>query len=115
MLAVAREGEADEIALVRGILVAQAVVGKVVQLIVAEIENGDRLARARLLRAVSLVQQRGIAAIGTERDGSWKTVGAGQVAGYGERHSLAGWKIDAARAVGSARDHEHDAARGKSP
>ena len=85
MLAVAREREADEIALARGIVVAQAVVGKVVEFIVAEIENGDGLARTRLLRAVSLIEQGGVTAIGAERDSRGKAVGAAEVAGDGER------------------------------
>jgi len=51
MFTVARKSEANEIALARGIVVAEPVVGKIVQLIVAEIENCDRLARARLLRS----------------------------------------------------------------
>jgi len=64
MFTVARKSEANEIALARGIVVAEPVVGKIVQLIVAEIENCDRLARARLLRSVSLIEQRGIAFVG---------------------------------------------------
>src|SRR5258708_8470741 len=55
MLAVDRKRKADEIALTRGIVVAQPVVGKVVQLIIVEIKNVDRLARTRLLSAVSLI------------------------------------------------------------
>ena len=114
MLAVARKRQADEIALGRGIVVAQAVVGKVAQLIVAEIENGDRLARTCFLRAVSLIEQRGVMAIGTEGDGRGKAVGAGEIAGDGEGQALAGRKVDAARAIGGARNHEHDKQRGKS-
>src|ERR1019366_7069971 len=72
MFAVARKREADEVAWARGILVAQAVVGKVVYLIIAETENGNRLARARFLRAVSLVEQRGVPSIGAERNGRGK-------------------------------------------
>src|ERR1035437_6124068 len=112
MFAVARKREADEVALARGILVAQAVVGKVVYLIIAEIENGNRLARARFLRAVSLVEQRGVPSIGAERNGRGKAVGAGKVAGDGERQALAGRKVNTARGVGSACDHEHDKQRG---
>ena len=108
MLAIARKREADEIALARGIVVAQPVVGKIVQLIIAEIENGDRLARARLLSAVSLIEQRGITAIGAQRNGRGKAVGASEVPGDGEGQRLAGWKIDVARSVGRVRDDEHD-------
>src|ERR1035441_8407282 len=94
MLAVARKREADEIALAGGIVVAQAVVGKVVQLIIAEIENGNRLARARFLRAVSLVEQRCVPSIGAGRNGRGKAVGAGKVAGDGKRQALAGRKVN---------------------
>src|SRR5271157_2184057 len=81
MFAVARESQPDEIALAGRGLVAQPVVGKIAELIVAEIENGNRLARAGFLRAVALVEQRGVTAVGTERDGRRKAVGAAQVAG----------------------------------
>src|SRR5713101_3687436 len=114
MLAVARKRETDEIALARRIIVAQAVVGKIMQLISAEIENGDGLARARFLRAVSLIEQRRVTAIRAERDGRGKAVGAGEVAGDRERQRLAGRKIEPARAVGGARDDEHKKQRGKS-
>jgi len=82
MFTVARKkkSEANEIALARGIVVAEPVVGKIVQLIVAEIENCDRLARARLLRSVALIEQRGIAFVGAERNRRGKAVGAGKVA-----------------------------------
>ena len=114
MLAVARECETYEIALARGIVVAQTVVGKIVQLIGAEIENGDRLARAALLGAVSLIEQRGVTAVWAERDGRGKAVGAGEVAGDGEGQAFAGRKIDAARAVGGACYYEHGEKRGQS-
>src|SRR5882762_10035772 len=107
MLAVAREREADEIALASGIIVAQAVVGKIVQLIIAEIENGDGLARTRLLSAVSLIEQRRVTAIMAESDGRGEVVGAGEVAGDGKGQSLAGRKINSARTVGGASDDEH--------
>ena len=48
------------------------------------------------------------------RDSRGKTVGAGEVAGDRERQSLAGWKIDSARVVGGACDHEHDNKGGNS-
>ena len=83
MFAVARKRQADEIALARGIVVAQAVVRKIAQLIVAEIENGDRLARASFLRAVSLVEQRRVTAVGANGDGRGKAVGAGKYPGTG--------------------------------
>src|SRR2546429_3932995 len=114
MLPVGRKREADEITLASGIVVAQAVIGKIAQLIVAEIENADGLARARLLRAVSLIEQRRVTAIWAERDGRGKAVGAGEVAGDRERQSLAGWKIDSAGVVGGARGPEHGNKRGKS-
>src|ERR1019366_4479731 len=114
MLAVARKSEADEVALAGGIVVAQAVDGKVVQLIIAEVENGHRLARAGFLRAVSLVEQRGVPSIGAERNGRGKAVGAGKVAGDGERQALAVRKVNTARAVGSACNHEHGKQCGKS-
>ena len=72
------------------------------------------LARAAFLRSVSLVEQRGIAAVGAEGDGRGKAVGAGEIAGDGEGQALAGRKVDAARAIGGARNHEHDKQRGKS-
>jgi len=72
------------------------------------------LARARLLRAVSLIEQRRVTAIWAERDGRGKAVGAGEVARDRERQSLAGWKIDSARVVGGACDHEHDNKGGNS-
>jgi hypothetical protein len=54
------------------------------QLIVFEIEDGDRLACAGLLRAVSLVQEGRVTAIGTKRDGGRKTVDAPNVSRDGE-------------------------------
>jgi len=79
-----------------------------VQLIIAEIENGDGLTPTRFLSSVALVEQRRIAAIGTNSNRRGKAIGAGEVAGDGERKRLAGWKIDSARAVGGACDNEHD-------
>ena len=108
MPAVARKREADEVALASGIVIAQPVVGKVMQLIVAEIENGDRLARARLLSAVSLIEESRVTAVRAQRYSRRKAVSAGKVAGDRERQSFAGRKIDVARSVGRARDDEHD-------
>ena len=45
------------------------------ELIVAEIKNRDGLAGARFLRAVALVEQRGVVAVGAEGDGRGKAVG----------------------------------------
>ena len=46
MLAIARERESDEIALACRLVFAQTVVGKIAQLIIAQVENRDRLTRA---------------------------------------------------------------------
>src|ERR1700693_136654 len=97
MFAVARKSQSDEIALARGVVVAEAIVGKIPELIIAEIENRDGLACARLLRAITLVKQRGVAAVRTERDRRRKTVGAGEVSGNGKRQNLACRQMNAPR------------------
>src|SRR6266853_156398 len=108
MFAVGRKSEPDVIALARGIIIAEAVVWKVAQLIVAEIENRDGLAGARLLRAITLVKQRGIAAVRTERDRRRKTVGAGEVTRNRQRQSLACRQMDAPRTFRGPRDDKND-------
>src|ERR1700676_3781819 len=113
MFAVGRKGEADEIALARGVVIAQAIVGKVAQLIIGEVENGDGLARAGFLGAVSLVEQRGVTSVWTERDGSGKAVGAGEVSRDWKGQSLTGGKIDVALTFGGASNHEKNEKRSK--
>ena len=78
MLPIRTEGEANEIALVG--LVAEARIGKFGDLIGVEIQHGDRLLRARLLRAVAVVQQRGVVAIGAEHHRRGEAVGAADAA-----------------------------------
>ena len=108
MLAVGREGETDEITLARGRIVGdEPIVRKIVQLIVAQVENGNRLASAGFLRPKPLIEQRGVVAIGAQRDGRGEAVGAREIAGDGERQRFAGGKIDSARAVGGADHHKH--------
>jgi len=85
-----------------------------VELVIAEIEDGNLLAGAGLLRAVSLIEQRGVAAVGAERNRRGKAVGAGEVSGDGECQGFAGGKIDAARAIGGAGDEQDGKERRKS-
>jgi hypothetical protein len=66
MFAIAGECEPEKVALHgRFFVTRQAVVGKVVQLIVTEVENRDGLPHFALLGAVSLIEHGGVPAIGT--------------------------------------------------
>src|ERR1700677_1225165 len=108
MHAVGRKRKADEISLARRVFVAQAIVGKIAQLIVAEIENANRLPPAALLCAVALIEQGSVAAVRTEGDGRGKAVRAGNVTRDREREALAGWQMDAARIISGAPRGKHD-------
>ena len=72
MIAVGAEGQPEEVALMR--LLAEAVIGKIGDLIAFQIQNCDGLMRLTLLRAISVVQSRSVAVVWTERNRSRKTV-----------------------------------------
>jgi hypothetical protein len=76
------------------------------QFIVAEVENGDGLPRARSLRAITLIEQRRIMAVRTKSNRRRKTIGAANVSGNGQSQSSARWEIYAPCSVGSSGDYE---------
>ena len=59
---------------------------------VCEIQNGDGLLHARLGGAKSIVQQRGVPAVRTQRDCFREAVGTLRRAGSWLDHRFAGWK-----------------------
>src|SRR5215469_3603826 len=82
MFTIRRKSEADKVALPRRFLIAtKAVVRKVAYLIVAEIEQCDRLPHATFLCTVSLIEKCGVAAIRTQHNCCRITVGARDEAG----------------------------------
>src|SRR5579862_4798021 len=92
MFSVGTEGESDEVALMG--IVAETRVGKICELIRIEIQNGDRLPRHRLLRAIAVVEHGGIMTVWTEDHRPRKAVGAADAAGAGDGELLACWKVD---------------------
>ena len=72
MIAVGAEGQPEEVALMR--ILAKAVIGKVGKLIAFQIQDRDGLVRLTLLRAISVVQRRGIAIVRTQRNRDRKTI-----------------------------------------
>ncbi len=110
MFAVARKREPDKVAFQRRLFIPpQTLVGEILQPIVAEIENRDRLAHPALLRAISLIEQRGITAIWAERDGGGVAVTTSNEAGDRNSDRLAGRKMDFMRALVGSRDNERQA------
>src|SRR5262249_43979122 len=81
MLAVAAEGETDVVALVS--ILAEAVIGKVSELVAGEIEYGDGLVDLALLGSVPVMQHGGVASVGTEREADREAVDAVNAAGNG--------------------------------
>ena len=73
---------------------AEALVGKFDDLIRLQIKNRDRLHGHGFLRAVAVVQERGVAAIRAQCDGRGKAVGAADAAGGGNSQGLAGGQRD---------------------
>ena len=72
MFAVGAKREAEEVGLMSG--VREAGIGKIIQLVSAEIQDGDRLMRLSLLRTVTVVQQCRIATVRAQRDLRGKAV-----------------------------------------
>ena len=72
MSAVGTERQPQEVALM-GIF-AEAVIGKIGELIVFQIQDRNGLVLMTLLRAISVVQRRGVAIVRTERNRCWKTI-----------------------------------------
>ena len=72
MAAVGTENQPEEVALMR--IVAEAVIGKVGELIAFQIQDCNGLVLMTLLRAISVVQRRGVAIVRTERNRCWKTI-----------------------------------------
>ena len=83
MFAIRTEGQAEKITLVH--VFAESLVGIIRKLVRFQVEDGNRLGRVSLLRAVAVVQQRRVAAIGADRDGGGKAVGGGNVSGRWKR------------------------------
>lgn len=113
MFAVDREREPDKVAFQRRLFIApQTLVWEVLQPIVAKIENRNGLPHPALLRPVSLIEQRRIAAVWTERDGGGVAVTASNEAGDWNSDRLAGRKMDFMRALVGARGHQDQANNG---
>src|ERR1017187_10979757 len=74
MLTIRTERQAQEVALVR--FIAQPRVGILDDLVTLQIEHRNGLMRQRFLRAVAIIEQRGIASIRTEHHRRRKAVGA---------------------------------------
>ena len=79
MFTVGTEDEAEEETLMG--VIAEAFIRKIGELIRFQIEDGDRLRGQSFLRAVAVVQERGVASVGAESNGGGKAVGAGDAAG----------------------------------
>jgi hypothetical protein len=79
VFAVETEGQAEEVGLVG--FAAEAIVGKVGELVGFQIEDGERLFLSRSIGAEATVKKNGEAAIGREGDGGWKIIGWARVAG----------------------------------
>src|SRR5208283_3202549 len=92
MLPIRTESQPYEIALVR--FIAEPLVGIFDDLICFQVKHRDRLMRERLLRAIAVVQQGGIAAIRTEGHGRWKAVGAANSSGRWDGQYFAGGEHD---------------------
>ena len=70
---------------------AEAVIGKIGELIVFQIQDCNGLVLMTLLRAISVVQRRGVAIVRTERNRRWKTIYRSDPARE-DIQPLAGWK-----------------------
>ena len=71
---------------------AETVIGKIGELITVQIQNRNGLVRLTLLRAVSVVQRRGVAIVRTERNRGRKTIYRSDSARRSDIQPLAGWK-----------------------
>src|SRR5260370_9644917 len=113
MFAIRRKSEPDKVALPGRLLIAaEAVVGKIAQLIVAEVENCNRLAHTALFGAVSLVEQGGVTPIATQRDGCRIAVGARDEARTWNGQGLVRREVDFVRALRSTCDTDHQTENG---
>ncbi len=81
MFSIGAKNEAEEIALVNAFLLAKTLVGKIGKPIRLKIQHSDGLHGHGFLRAIAVVEQRGITPIGAEGDGGGKAVGAGNSPG----------------------------------
>src|SRR5215471_18323805 len=75
-------------------LVTESGFGKIGDVIVGQIQDRDGLVHERLLRAITVVQQRGEAAVRTQSNIRRKAVGAAHQAGNGDGELLAGRQPD---------------------
>ena len=76
---------------------AETVIGKIGELITVQIQNRNGLVRLTLLRAVSVVQRRGVAIVWTQRNRGGKTIYRSDPAGGVGSQPLAGWKRQVTR------------------
>src|SRR5579863_6435025 len=114
MSAIARKGQPDEVALQGRLFVgAQAFVGKIAHLIVAEVENRNRLSQSASFRPISLIEQRGVTAIGTQGDRRRVAVSASNESGYRNGQGFARRKVDLMCALVCARKHQPEARKEK--
>ena len=88
MCAIGTKSQAKKITLVR--FFAKAVFRKIRHLICLQVENGDGLLQARFDGAESIVEQRGVPAVGTQRNCFREAVGTLRRAGSRLDHRFAG-------------------------
>ena len=79
MLAIETEGEAEEIGLLG--VAAEAVVGKIAEIVGLQIQDGEGLLFLGGVGAVAAVEEDGELAVGRERGGGGKVVGGAGLAG----------------------------------
>ena len=94
MVAVGTERQPEEVALMR--IFAEAVIGKICELITFQIQDRDGLVRLTLLRAVAIVQHGRVAIVWTDRNRCRKTIYRSDPAGRGIQ-PFAGWKREMTR------------------
>ena len=79
MSAVGTERQPQEVALMS--ILGEAIIRKIGELISFEVQNRDGLVCLTLLRAISVVQRRGVAIVGAERESGRKTIDRSHSAG----------------------------------
>ena len=92
MFPVRSENQTQKITLVP--IFRETLVGKVRKLIGAQVQNSNRLMRHILLDTITIIQQGGVASIGTERDGGRKAVRSRNSANRRCPQPFAGRKMD---------------------
>ena len=100
MLTIARKRQSNKEGLARGFVVAtQAVIGKVTQLVVFEIQNSDRLAHTGLLHSISLIEQGGVTRVRAQCNGGGIAIGSRYKPGAGNVRCLPSGELNHARVL----------------